>query len=754
MSFRYFFLVVLLLFTSFLVFGAPRVALISVEGNVTISSTEILEHVVHTEIGKPINQRDLKADMENIMNMGSFSNISVKTVPLLTGVDVVFAVTENPVVKEVKVEGNTLVSASSIESVITIEKGKAFNVNDYRSSVEAIKEEYREKAHVFLVAVDSNLSMGYKKISIPDGVLRFKIREYRLWDLKVTGSASQILSKEELKKRIGIHFVADYEKLEPLWKLFYDKKQLYPKLADVQRALAVLKQTRYYSDKSSVAFEPVTEEITAESTANLLYLVLKLYKNEEILEGLPVKTIKFEGSTLFSESELLNKLPEEATKTNVKWVEDVCTKMVNDYVKKDILGVSVKPEYDNGILLYKIYEPKIREIKYTGNVKTKDYLIKRSIKFKKGDFMRLSAYRDTERNLKNSGFFSSVNVNYIPITATSIDVDITLKENEKTGKFGGALSWSMPTDPTKQWYEGFIGKLDVSETNIFGYGQTISLNLQLGAVDTFTLDYKLPWAFNSPLSLDANLHRTRQEEYKLVDSTKQFYYDLRQGGNVGLDVRLNDYNFISMGGKIEYFEKTPAGTPTFLATSGISNGVSISYTFDARDNIFTTRNGMRLGISSNLNGYLLGGSENYVQLLGDLRMYKEVFKDNVIAGRLLVGKIYDETNQKAFYVGGATTVRGFNWSDFKGQEEGIINLEYRWIVNETVELVAFADTGAASDTLFSNISWDKSGKSVGVGMRINVPMFGEFRLDYAFPYDNATSSFEEGKLEFAIGEMF
>ncbi len=749
------FVMVLLLLISSLIFGAPKVALISVEGNVTVSSTEILEHVSHTEIGMQVSQEDLKADMQSIMSMGTFSNCSVKIEPLLTGVDVVFVVTENPVVKDIKIEGNTLVSASSIESVITIDKGKAFNVNEYRQSVEAIRKEYREKAHVFLIAVDSNISTKNKRIYIPNGVLCLKIREYRLWDLKVTGDASQILSKEELKKRIGIHFVADYEKLEPLWKLFYDKRQLYPRVEDIQKALAMLKQTRYYSDRSSVAFEPVTGKITAESTANLLYLVLKLYKNEEIREGLPVRTIRFEGSTIFSESELQKEVPEEATKTSVKWVEDVCTKIVNDYVKRDILGVSVKPEYDSGILLYKIYEPRIREIKYTGNVKTKDYLIRRSIRFKEGDFMRLSAYRDTERNLKNSGFFSSVQVKYVPVSATSVDIDIELKENEKTGRFGGALSWSMPTDPSKQWYEGFTGKLDLSETNIFGYGQMIALNLQLGAVDTFTLDYKLPWAFNSPLSLDANLHRTRQEEYELVDSTKQFYYDLRQGGSVGLDIRLNDYNSISIGGKMEYFEKTPAGTTSTLATtSGISNGISISYTFDARDNVFVTRNGVRFGISSNINGYLLGGNENYIQLLSDLRGYKELFKDNVMAARLLIGKIYDETKQKAFYVGGVTTVRGFDWSDFKGQEEGIFNLEYRWIVNETVELVAFADIGAASDTLFSNISWDKLGKSVGVGMRVNVPMLGEIRFDYAFPYDNTTSSFKEGKLEFGIGEMF
>ena len=121
-----------------------------------------------------------------------------------------------------------------------------------------------------------------------------------------------------------------------------------------------------------------------------------------------------------------------------------------------------------------------------------------------------------------------------------------------------------------------------------------------------------------------------------------------------------------------------------------------------------------------------------------------------------------------FSVGGAETLRGYEYGKFEGFNKFHATVENRTQINKTLQFVTFFDIGNA---------WQKSKivngkkentpdrhnasnfadlkKGVGIGIRLNTPI-GPLRFDYGWPLDPEEKGGQKtgGKFYFSFGQTF
>ncbi len=123
----------------------PVVKRIEVSGNARIPADQILAAVTETKVGDPVGDEKIRADVRAINDVGWFADVSARLEPEQGGVAVIFLVTENPVIADVVIEGNTVLSASEIQAALGVPTGEVLNLKKMRDGARAVQKLYEEK---------------------------------------------------------------------------------------------------------------------------------------------------------------------------------------------------------------------------------------------------------------------------------------------------------------------------------------------------------------------------------------------------------------------------------------------------------------------------------------------------------------------------------------------------------------------------------------------------------------------------------
>jgi len=123
----------------------PVVKRIEVSGNARIPADQILTAVTETKVGDPVGDEKIRADARAINDLGWFADVSARLEPEQGGVAVIFLVTENPVIADVVIEGNTVLSTSEIQAALGVPAGEVLNLKKMRDGARAVQKLYEEK---------------------------------------------------------------------------------------------------------------------------------------------------------------------------------------------------------------------------------------------------------------------------------------------------------------------------------------------------------------------------------------------------------------------------------------------------------------------------------------------------------------------------------------------------------------------------------------------------------------------------------
>ena len=419
------------------------------------------------------------------------------------------------------------------------------------------------------------------------------------------------------------------------------------------------------------------------------------------------------------------------------------------YILARITDIQFLPD---GAMAININEGIVEDFRVKGNTKTKDKVILREIRLKKGEPFNATLARRSMNRIQNLGFFEDVNMKLNPgRQPNAVEMEINVVEMN-TGTFGIGAGYSDA--------DGFVGMISVGDKNLRGTGDSIMFRWEFGGEDNrnYEISYRKPWLDKKETSLGLVLYDLTNEYADYDRNGDEIArYDKRRVGQeltlgrpqgefvrhfVTLKHRDDKYKEAVEGYKAQYYEdpwghdyyKKMYGKDTTAAQRraenfGTTSSISYSRVYDSRDNIYDPHAGKRNAYTFEWAG--LGGDFKFEKISVDYRYYLPLRNKRVLAFDLAAGYAWgDMPLSQRFSVGGADTLRGYRDDQFRGNSMLRGTAEYRFPIRNKVQGVVFYDIGYA---------WDKRDQKefdlglmesgYGLGLRVNSPL-GPIKLDW------------------------
>ena len=439
------------------------------------------------------------------------------------------------------------------------------------------------------------------------------------------------------------------------------------------------------------------------------------------------------------------------------------------YILARVTDLKMRPD---GILEIHVNEGIIEGFKVKGNVKTKDKVILREIRMKKGDPFNAKIARRSMQRIYNLGYFEDVNMKLNPgREPNAVEMEGTGVEGN-TGTFGFGAGYSYAA--------GFIGMISLGDKNFRGTGDSINLRWEFGGNEhnnrNYELSYTKPWIDQKETSATFTVYDMTNEyaDYNR-DADEIARYDKQRRGQeitlsrktdnefisnyITLKNRNDTYKGVASGyeSDTQYYEssydsKTTGDEGKTAADRqnenfGVTRSITLARVFDSRDNIYDPHEGKRNSYSVEQSG--LGGDFTFTKFAVDYRYYYRQHGENVIAMELGAGYANgDMPLSQRFSMGGADTLRGYKDDQFRGNSMLRGTVEYRIPIVKKVQGVLFVDSGYAWDKRYDEKNFDLGLIKVGygIGMRISSPL-GPIKLDYGRGSNG-------GRFHFSFGGQF
>ena len=172
--------------------SGPEVKAVDIEGNSQVVKDHILS-VVTTKVGGKLSEARLRKDASAIFDLGFFANVDYKVRDVPGGVEVVFAVQENPVVEKITFTGNTVFKDEELLKVVFTSPGSIFNRTFFRNDLQRIKEKYQQAGYAMANVED---------VKIDGSTINVVICEPRITQIIIQGN--KITKKNIIQRYLKI----------------------------------------------------------------------------------------------------------------------------------------------------------------------------------------------------------------------------------------------------------------------------------------------------------------------------------------------------------------------------------------------------------------------------------------------------------------------------------------------------------------------------------------------------------------------
>ena len=296
----------------------------------------------------------------------------------------------------------------------------------------------------------------------------------------------------------------------------------------------------------------------------------------------------------------------------------------------------------------------IERIDISGNQRTYDYVIRRELAISEGDPLNQGYINKSIKNIRNLGLFADVRFNTVPGSAFDKKI-IKISVSEKnTGSLVFGAGYSS--------LGGVLGTVSVSESNLLGKGQNITLDLSYGADQSLAnISFTEPRFLDTPISAGFDLYGN-DTDYSETSGYKnrQVGAGVRFGFPLSEELRLSlKYNNINN----EVYSVPTTASTALRQLEGKRNASEFGYllSYNTLDNNFTPTNGLKLNLSQDLAG--LGGDVKYLRSELSSDYYIDFTKDVVGSMSLNLGHIFGLDDQKVLisdaFKDPGTKIRGF-----------------------------------------------------------------------------------------------
>ncbi|UCG09247.1 MAG: outer membrane protein assembly factor BamA [Desulfobacterales bacterium] len=445
---------------SLVLFKREKIVDIVIKGNDRIEA-DAIRRLIKSQPGDIYNLKSLSQDLKAVYAMGYFDDIRIEAQTKPDGKVIIFNVKEKPIVRNIRLRGNIQAyDEEELREVLTVRTGSILNLYKINNDIARIKEMYNEKNY-HNAKVDYKITPQQKN----QADLEFIIEEVkRLHVTRIRFEGNRAYSDDDLKDLMTTSE-------ENIFSWFTDAGDLvYQNLSrDVAQIVAFYRNNGYIQARVG---EPQIE-----------YKEEGVEINIKVVEGpqFKVGNVKISGDLILPEQQLLEKIKilEEKYYNREVLRNDVLA--LNDlYANEGYANVDVSPRIaqheqelsvDIDIVIEKGKQVYFEQIIIGGNTKTRDKVIRRELRVYEQELFSAERLRRSIQNLNRLDFFGDVQVN----TAAGSADDKKILRVDVTEKSTGTVQFGAGYGNV----ESLFGAASISERNLFGRGQTLSLDFKL-----------------------------------------------------------------------------------------------------------------------------------------------------------------------------------------------------------------------------------------------------------------------------------
>lgn len=709
-----------------------------------------------TRVGEPYTDESVERDIRTLYATGSVENVDIQAVNLDGGVRVIVTLSGRGGIGEINFLGNGAFDNEKLRKDIEVKVGDPVDDAKLTAAQQKIRELYEKKGFSdVLVTYDVTPSMkeGFSSVL-------FKIEEGSrgiIGDIRFEGNNA--ISSRTLKSKIKSKEKTFYRLWGKSGKL--DNQTV---IDDVRIIEQAFQDEGYVYVKVGYRREPIDEKSTS-----LIF---------EINEGgkYDVASVDLQGVTVFTKEELTPAIRTEAgyaySGSDVSGDE----KMILDYygsrgyadARVDTQLLDAGPGKLN--VVYAVTEGTksfIRKVNISGNMKTKDEVIRRELPFAPGDPLNTVQLETAQTTLENMNYFEGKGeANPLTIRPVSTEVDgfkdVEVNVAEKpTGSVNFGAGFSS--------VDSLVGFVDVTQTNFDisdwgdfrGAGQRFNLNLRYGIrTSSFNTSWTEPWFLGQKLALTVSLF------YQNLFYLSNRYDQINAGASVGLRKPIGQHAYIEgtytlQQTTIDVDQGSSDNATQLLRDEDgdyLVSKLELNFVHDTRDSVFITRKGHKFEA-----GLLAAGLGGDVEVFGGNIGGQQFFNlpgDTILSiegmARWVEG--WGDSDVPIFerqFLGGAYNLRGFDYRDagpkdsvgepIGGNMSLFGSIEYSFPIIEKVRGAVFWDVGMVQSDLTAatgSTGGVRNGgpiigdgeiySNVGIGVRMFLPV-GPIRLDLGLP---------------------
>jgi len=555
----------------------------------------------------------------------------------------------------------------------------------------------------------------------------------------------------------------------PGWFTWYTKNDQYSK----QKLSADLEALRsFYQNRGYLEFNVDSTQVSITPDKEDIYITLNITEGPRFTVG----EVRIAGDLVVPASQLEPLVQLKPGDVFSRAKLQASAKDISDRLGADgyaFANVNAVPELDrkDAKASFTFYvdpgrRAYVRRINVTGNSKTKDEVIRREFRQLEDAWYDGPRIERSKVRVRRLNYFDNVTVETPPVPGSADQVDVEVSVTEKsTGNLLAGVGYSSD--------EGIVLNASVSQENIFGTGNALSLGVNTGR---FNRVYSM--VFNQPYYTVDGVSRTLEAYDKSLDPTglaiSQYASDTL-GAAVGFGVPITETDTINFGGRFEHthitlFDNSPPVYQQFVNNFGFASNAYIltaGWSRDTRDDVLYPTKGKLQTVLVETG--LPFGDLAYYKVQYTHSVYWPVYGDLVLMARADLGYGGGLSGKplpffKAFFAGGVNSVRGYDTASLGPQDQFgnalggrrkiVGNLEAFYPIikgDKAVRGSVFIDAGQiyanGAQSQFESFRY-----STGVGVAWSSPI-GPLKFSYAVPL-NSREGDRQQRFQFQAGAAF
>jgi outer membrane protein insertion porin family len=470
-------------------FEAFTVSDIRVEGLQRISAGTVYSYLP-VEKGEQLTQSESSAAIRALYKTGFFTDVTLER----QGNILVINVKERPAINSVKLVGNKDIKSEDLQKGLKnvgIIEGETYNPVNLDRVTQELTRQYNNRGKYNATIVPEVADLDRNRVDITLKITEGKAAKIR--DINVVGNEKY--SDAELRDSWESNtsgFLSWYKRDDQ-----YSREKL---SGDLE------KLSNYYLDRGYVDFNLESTQVAISPDKKDIFLTANVTEGDLY----KISGASISGNTILPIDELnkllLVKEGDIFSRQRLEFTSDAITSTLGNigYAFAKVNPVPDINRENKTIAINFVVDPgprvQVRRIKYVGNTRTADEVLRREMRQFEGAWYSQAALDRSKIRLQRLGFFDTVDIETPEVAGSPDQVDVVINVKERnSGSFVFGLGY--------QGLYGLTTNIQVSENNFLGTGNRLAVTLQNNSFSKrLSLSYFDPYFTDDGISVGYNFN--------------------------------------------------------------------------------------------------------------------------------------------------------------------------------------------------------------------------------------------------------